>query len=561
MTVRLYEWDKTETGWAWIEITDNKVVNLILRELDNLIKINDNNEVYTDLQLEDWIDTSDSLPIWLNVGRALQADWRPVTWTLITGKTTSWDEVKVLYWDDGKIRVDNGNGIWKILAYEYEAGEWISIDEETRDDYSAMRWPCPEWFHIPTNAEMNRFVDYIWRSARTWTAVHDYFDVPYAWWIDWNTWTLEWAWTNISLWTCTRYSATSAYLYSISDDSQESSTRGTYTPNACPIRPFADEYVEPIGSDWVEVRWAFTYTAYKNTNLWLISIPDIWITMADKNVWATNVWDTWYYFQWWNNYGFTPWQLTTSTTRVDASWYWPWNYYSSSTFIKVLNDRSTVRNDNLWWASTWVRQYDVNVISNPWVLSVNWQTGHVTLDLDLWTAAYVDTGTNPWDVPVIWSDGKIDASLVSYVSSVYTVTNVSDLVTITNAVKWDFAVVTSESTTYILSNEPYSTASNWVELLTPTTAVSSVNWMTWAVTLTTNDVSEYNNKLYTNALEKATWNAKLWTNDVATVAISGNYSDLNNLPTITDSLYLTQAQYDALPSTKLTDWNSYFICA
>ena len=75
MTVRLYEWDKTETGWAWIEITDNKVVNLLLRSLNNLIKINDDNEAYVDLQLADGLDTSDTLPVGVLTGRVLQADW------------------------------------------------------------------------------------------------------------------------------------------------------------------------------------------------------------------------------------------------------------------------------------------------------------------------------------------------------------------------------------------------------------------------------------------------------------------------------------------------------
>lgn len=115
MTVRLYEWDKTETGWAWIEITDNKVVNLILRELNNLIKINSNNEVYTDLQLDDNLLSSAVLPVGVTTGRVLQANWRPVTWTLISAKTTSGDNIKILYGDDGEIRVDNGTGVWKII--------------------------------------------------------------------------------------------------------------------------------------------------------------------------------------------------------------------------------------------------------------------------------------------------------------------------------------------------------------------------------------------------------------------------------------------------------------
>ena len=122
--------------------------------------------------------------------------------------------------------------------------------------------------------------------------------------------------------------------------------------------------------------------------------------------------------------------------------------------------------------------------------------------------------------------------------------------------------------------------------------------------LTTNDVPEANNKLYTTVLEKQIWNNKVGTNDLAQVAFSGEYSDIHHTPTIgnatltikknnvamgspfpanatanaeinipvpttvaelsdaTDyakkaelekNIYLTQAQYDALPSTKESD--------
>lgn len=116
MTVRLYEWDKTEVGWAWIEITDNKVVNLKLRDENNLIKINEDDEAYVDLQLEDWIAPDDDFPVWVTTGRVLVADWRPVAWTVTVSKTTSGDQTMYLYGDDGKVYVDNGTGVWKILA-------------------------------------------------------------------------------------------------------------------------------------------------------------------------------------------------------------------------------------------------------------------------------------------------------------------------------------------------------------------------------------------------------------------------------------------------------------
>lgn len=91
-----------------------------------------------------------------------------------------------------------------------------------------------------------------------------------------------------------------------------------------------------------------------------------WITILDRNLWATTTWawidesreSFWYYYQWWNNYGF-PSDLNATiisgNTKVDASGYWPNTangYYSSNTFIKWDNDRSSPPNDNLrWWAN------------------------------------------------------------------------------------------------------------------------------------------------------------------------------------------------------------------
>lgn len=131
MTVKLYEWDKTETGWAGIEITDNKVVNLKLRDEDNLIQINEDDEAYVDLQLLDGITPSDELPVWVETGRVLVADGRPATWTLILAKTTSGDEIKLLYWDDWKIYADNGTWTFKTLG-------WTTAYFKTQAEYDAL---------------------------------------------------------------------------------------------------------------------------------------------------------------------------------------------------------------------------------------------------------------------------------------------------------------------------------------------------------------------------------------------------------------------------------------
>lgn len=140
MTVRLYEWDKTETGWAWIEITANKVVNLKLRSEDNLIQINNDNEAYVDLQLEDWITPSDDFPVGVTTGRVLKTDWRPASWTLTVSKTTSWDYHMYLYGDDWEIYADNGTGTWVTLwdttAYFETESEYADLPASKTTDHN-----------------------------------------------------------------------------------------------------------------------------------------------------------------------------------------------------------------------------------------------------------------------------------------------------------------------------------------------------------------------------------------------------------------------------------------
>ena len=116
--------------------------------------------------------------------------------------------------------------------------------------------------------------------------------------------------------------------------------------------------------------WENSSWIYRNQSEWLISISSDgtnWITITDKNLWATTPYtygDTLSnancgnIYQRGNNYGFA-WSggFTTTTTKVDASGYWPWNYYSGSSFITMSDgegshDWTTVQNDNLWGNTT-----------------------------------------------------------------------------------------------------------------------------------------------------------------------------------------------------------------
>lgn len=177
---------------------------------------------------------------------------------------------------------------------------------------------------------------------------------------------------------------------------------------------------------WREAPWI-----YHNSTLWLISLSSDgtnWITIADKNLWATTVYNNWdtlsesncgKYYQWGNNYGFPwTWSITTSSTTIDASTYWPWNYYSSSTFIISWNS---------WWDNSWnanLRWDTTNTLeARRWPCS-EWYHVPSSYELDklilicttLWAWELSGTNYSVTKMPFAWCRSETDGS-VSYQNS------------------------------------------------------------------------------------------------------------------------------------------------
>ena len=114
--VLIEPWLEAFTAWGGIDANDlkDRIISVKLREANNLLHINWNDELYCDLQLPNGLKPTDTIPVWRTVGRVLANDgWRK-TWTLVCEKTTSGDIVQLLYADDGTIWINRGNG-WSEL--------------------------------------------------------------------------------------------------------------------------------------------------------------------------------------------------------------------------------------------------------------------------------------------------------------------------------------------------------------------------------------------------------------------------------------------------------------
>lgn len=133
-----------------------------------------------------------------------------------------------------------------------------------------------------------------------------------------------------------------------------------YCTAGCSVRLFYDEYLEPDNTRTVEAWTLWSAWIFHNATLGVISVTngsDKNITMRDKNVGATTVYNSWdtlsesncgKYFQRWNYYWFPfTWTVTTSTTQLNTTWYGWSNPYSSSIFIRYNWNWSNPSNDNL----------------------------------------------------------------------------------------------------------------------------------------------------------------------------------------------------------------------
>jgi hypothetical protein len=329
-----------------------------------------------------------------------------VDWHIAVFDSTSWKIIKD-WWPVPE---------WKT----YTAGNWILI-EDTYEDYSAMQWPAPSGYHVPQSSEWVALCEILtttFSMASNATTMGTYLKMPMAGYRSYSSSNVNSQGSYAYYWSSSVVKAGYAYSFLRFNSSSLSPQDGSYNTGGFSLRCFKDSPTIPTSS-WTTLfdgssiaTWAWIF---HNAADWLISIsPDWvnWITIQDKNLWATivyNDWDTlseancWWYFQWWNNYMFPfTWTVTTSSTQVDASGYWPWNYYSSSTFITRSGSPynwSSVRNDNLWWWVTWVLQWE-NRISNIWVISINWQTWATAITefspSNTWSVDQVLTKTSNW---------------------------------------------------------------------------------------------------------------------------------------------------------------------
>lgn len=242
-------------------------------------------------------------------------------------------------------------------------------------DITDMQWPCPDGFHVPTKDEWQAILDTgvslgAWASSNG-TNFSTYLKLPMAG----RRFSSDIGLINRGsygyYWSSTPNSADYAYILNFYSSNIFPQTYGNRSIGF-PVRCFKNSPIIPTSSWTVLYQWSWNAWIFHNPTDWLISISSdgtTWYTLMDKNLWATTVYNYWdtlteancgkvyqrgnnYWFSWDENYDVS--QISESSTQVDVTWYWPWNYYESSTWITTDPRQNSSNNwNNLRWWETW----------------------------------------------------------------------------------------------------------------------------------------------------------------------------------------------------------------
>ena len=179
MSTRVVDIEKPYEWGTAIEVTQDKVINLRLRSENNLIIYDEwDNEIYVDLQLPSDIEPADAIPVWINTGRVLAADWWDYTGTIVVFKTTSWDNIKLLYADNGRVFIDNWTGTFKEIYLKWDVDALIlGLRNYINDELAKKQDKLTAWANI-TIAEDPQTHELVisstgwgWGSYTAWTGI------------------------------------------------------------------------------------------------------------------------------------------------------------------------------------------------------------------------------------------------------------------------------------------------------------------------------------------------------------------------------------------------------
>lgn len=387
MGARYVEWKIPWQEWTGIYIdNENREIGVRLRSENNLIICNEDNELYTDLQLADGLTWADSVPVWVLTGRVIQSNWWPQTGTLLSWKTTSWDLNQFLYWNDWKLYFRDWNGQWKTLLLS----DWTYKTAVITDDWQgnvtlAMQYlileqalaqdaDSIEWLFNHRGQGGSVHIEIVAQLPASWSPDTIYFVSDwqggydeYVWDADNNDWIRVW-WITIDLSNYVDKTSTESIGWQKTFLIEPVLPAKDSVPWDNPTRPATEAQVYDVMNIANDKFWV--KEIYTTDTAYTLSIDEIerktwqyhnfFHFLSDDTVYYYQQGDAVWYFQWAIDW---TWNVMTLTTN-QYSWFVRWN---TMTFT---------RTDDWAWNYTYLIT-DVYTSSPDSAIDLTWQIGRI----------------------------------------------------------------------------------------------------------------------------------------------------------------------------------------
>lgn len=565
MPVRIVEWQLPYTAWDGIEITTDKVIKLLLRDENNLIQINDDNEVYVDLQLADWILPTDEFPVWVTVGRVNSSDGWYQSWTMLNFKTTSWDYGRWIYGTDNHIYYDTWSWIWQQI---YTWPEVDALFQQLRSELAtvAFTWDYNDLINRPT-------IPVVWDGILTIT----------------QNWTSMWTFSANQQWASTVALTDTTYP---SMTAWELGTGTDTTQRTVSAKVIADYVWWKVANAYIYKGSVADYAHLPSSNL---TAWDVYNVVAEHTTspkfvaWSNVAWNG-------SSRDVLGWEFNiidnlTSTSTTDALSANQWRILQGQIDdLSALWKFLSLRDATTWLPisfpmatpysySTW-DYFVVETVSSA-TPPVNYRPVGSSYDGTASSTAETDE-LEVWDVYIydgsVWLLQSNHWKSVTFANIAWQPTDNTNLATAlgnkqdTLVSGTNIKTINSQS---ILWNGDLS-----ITIPTYSTATSTTAWLIklgsdTAQTIAAETVSSTANRTYAvqlNSSSQAVVNVPrtdhTYTVNNATISFTQWWSAMWDFTTnqwtaetiaLQWNLLVTQNAYDALPSSKNTDWNFYFI--
>lgn len=501
---KIVEWQLPYTWWTGIDIDANKVIKILLRQENNLINVNDDNEIYTDLQLADGIKPTDTFPIWVTVGKVLASDGWWESWMLLNMKTTSWDYSRWIYAQNWKLYYDNWTWVYTQI---YSSTEVDNLLNQLRNSLATVAFTGdyndlinrPSVIQLQSDRDQTDTTspDYIKNKPSIPTKTSELTND--SWYIDANV-------NNLANYTL-------SYLFwavATSNDYEDldnlptipsviNNVTSTDTNNA-----LSAAQGKALQDQINDLKALGKFLSLWDTTTWLpISFPEAipytystWDYFLVETVWTTNYKPTWSTYTW----------VASTVAETDEVEIWDMYIYDGTTWLLQINHGKSVSFANL--------------AGQP--------SDNAALATALWDKANVADVLTKNNTTAYTPSANYNPATKKYVDD-----NISS------------------ATSWAVSDDAYSASWDWVTGIAPSknAVYDKINAMdtTIAGKANTADLPTVNN---VTVNFKQNWVTKwsLTTNQSA-------WSDI----VLETTIPVTQSGYEALPASKATDWNLYII--